>query len=340
MPLVIKHKRKIFFDALILSLLFSAVAEVQCVNSAFADIIGPSTPEPPASIYIMSDGSLVGTDNIRRNGNVYTFTANISGTVVVRRDGVIIEGAGYTLQGDGNRSPVIAGSEIYSAGIFLQSRNNVVIKNLKISNFSRGIELALNMMYNSGCQNINISGNTITNNEIGIYCANSENNVFSGNSVTDNTYGISFSVSNNNFVIGNIISGNNHGIEFYYSCDNIVYLNNFINNARQAVINQKWGMPSVSRLDNGSLGNYWNDYVGNDMNGDFVGDNPYVIDANNTDYYPLMNPWDTSSNPSQSPEPQQSEPESFPTALAAIASGASAAIVGVGLLAYFRKRNH
>jgi hypothetical protein len=38
--------------------------------------------------------------------------------------------------------------------------------------------------------------------------------------------------------------------------------------------------------------------------------------------------------------PPNTEPESFPTALVATASGASVAIIGVGLLVYFKKRNH
>jgi len=51
-----------------------------------------------------------------------------------------------------------------------------------------------------------------------------------------------------------------------------------------------------------SGGNYWSDYTGADLcNGpyqnetgsDGIGDSPYIIDENNTDSYPLMNPWGT-----------------------------------------------
>jgi parallel beta-helix repeat protein len=284
-------KRTIWALALILSFLFSGCVGTLFVNLALADVIGPTAPEPPASIYIMNDGSIVGTDNIKRNGNVYALIGNISGTVVVRRDGIVLDGAGYTLQGDGNRAPVIAGAEIYSTGIFLQSRVNVVIKDLAISNFSRGIELSLYMMYNPGCQNITICGNTITNSEIGIRCANSENNVFSRNTLENNTYGISFSVSDNNVVSENTIVGNDYGVELYYSLNNNIYRNNFVNNTWQAVINREWGMSSAGRWDNGSLGNYWSNYGGDDDNSDGIGDTPYIIDADNTDRYPLMAPW-------------------------------------------------
>jgi hypothetical protein len=51
-----------------------------------------------------------------------------------------------------------------------------------------------------------------------------------------------------------------------------------------------------------SGGNYWSDYTGADVKSgpnqdlpgsDGIGDTPYIIDANNTDRYPLMNPYGT-----------------------------------------------
>ncbi|VVB68233.1 Chagasin family peptidase inhibitor I42 [uncultured archaeon] len=45
-----------------------------------------------------------------------------------------------------------------------------------------------------------------------------------------------------------------------------------------------------SRVMRSRLGNYWADYQGPDENADGIGDEPKVLDENNIDYYPLMQP--------------------------------------------------
>jgi len=52
-------------------------------------------------IYIRADGDVEGTDKIQRNGDIYTFTGNISVGIQVQRSDIVVEGAGYTLHGDG-----------------------------------------------------------------------------------------------------------------------------------------------------------------------------------------------------------------------------------------------
>jgi len=108
--------------------------------------------------------------------------------------------------------------------------------------------------------------------------------------------GIFLSDSNNNTVIGNNVTASElDGIYLYSSSNNTLYHNNFINNTSQVV-----SLSSTNTWDNGypSGGNYWSDYNGTDLysgqyqnvtGSDGIGDTPYVIDANNTDHYPLMN---------------------------------------------------
>ena len=53
-------------------------------------------------ITINADGSVSGTTKIANAGNVtYTFTDNINGSILVQRNNIVLDGAGYTLQGGG-----------------------------------------------------------------------------------------------------------------------------------------------------------------------------------------------------------------------------------------------
>jgi hypothetical protein len=66
-----------------------------------------------------------------------------------------------------------------------------------------------------------------------------------------------------------------------------VYHNNMVNNTNQVYV-APYGYPPINSWDNGIEGNYWSNYLGVDSNADGIGDAPCVIEANNTDRYPLM----------------------------------------------------
>jgi len=166
-----------------------------------------------------------------------------------------------------------------------------------------------NEILNSGLNGIRLdwaSNTTITRNEIqnsgenGIRVYESRNNTISKNIIEDNrANGIYLQTYSflNLILLNNITSNAEYGINTgQYSSSNLIHHNNFVDNGNQAA--NYLGETNTWGWDNGfpSGGNYWSDYDGQDNNGDGIGDTPYIIDENNQDDYPLMNPVDISTS--------------------------------------------
>ncbi|MDH5375548.1 MAG: right-handed parallel beta-helix repeat-containing protein [Candidatus Bathyarchaeota archaeon] len=172
-------------------------------------------------IYIMADGSIEGTTDIMTVDNVtYTFTNNIfNQSIIVERDNIVVDGAGYTLQGTG---------DFDSTGIDLTGRINLTLKNMKIEVFWSGIVL-------EGSSYTTIYGNNITNTTVdGIKLEGSSNNTIYGNNIKQNTNnyddGIDLQDSSNNRIYGNNITNNYYGIFLPDSINNTISENVVTNN--------------------------------------------------------------------------------------------------------------
>lgn len=137
-------------------------------------------------------------------------------------------------------------------------------------------------------------GNTVTENGMGLYLWRTYYNLIQENDITSNQQGIRFWATYNSSVYENKIQDNNVGIAFDESVRyNELYHNNVVNNT-VAVSGASGTNTESNSWDDGfpSGGNFWSDYSGIDANGDGIGDTPYVIDVNNQDNYPLMEPFD------------------------------------------------
>ncbi len=165
------------------------------------------------------------------------------------------------------------------------SSNNIIFRN-NFTHSGHGI-------YLSGSSNNIISENDITANSMfGILLWVSSNNSVTGNNIAGNGYdGIYLYSCSNNTVAGNNLANNRGGIRFLWASNNHIYHNNFMNNTYPVHTSS-----SVNTWDNGFEGNYWSDYEERypdvqELDGSGIWDTPYVIDENNQDNYPLMNPW-------------------------------------------------
>ena len=161
----------------------------------------PVKSQYSGTIYIASDGSVYSSTNatvpIQRVGNIYTFNGSIVDySIVVQRDNIVVDGGGYTLQGQGE------------IGIDVSYRSNVTIRNVQIGGgFFYGIYI-WSSLSNS------ITGNTIASNMGGIMIQNSSNNIISANNVTNNDSGISIFSSSNNKLRNNSMN-NRYNLAVY-----------------------------------------------------------------------------------------------------------------------------
>ena len=183
----VKKKRTVFIIVLLM---------LSCIVIT-SPLIG--TVRAQGRICIRADGTIDGTDKIQRNGNTYTLMDNIDDGIVVEKDDIVVDGAGYILNGKG----------WISVGVSIDHSSNVTVRNLKVKVFINGISLG------HGASNCIISGNTVTYCELnGILLVHSNNNRILGNTVTNNSkYGIRIMFpSSNNTLRGNSMYDNKYNL--------------------------------------------------------------------------------------------------------------------------------
>ncbi|MCW4021762.1 MAG: right-handed parallel beta-helix repeat-containing protein [Candidatus Bathyarchaeota archaeon] len=152
------------------------------------------------TVYIQSDGSIYSSANstvpIEREGNVYTFTDDMTVySFVVQCSNIIIDGAGFSLEGQGE------------VGIELVS-NAVTIQNLNLlGGFNYGV-------YISGSSFHTLVDNTISGNGAGLRIYNSTQNTLTGNTIHDNNIGLELWLAPENLFQNNVFD-NFRDLSFY-----------------------------------------------------------------------------------------------------------------------------
>ena len=243
------------------------------------------------------------------------------------------------------------------------SEDNVIVNNQFTSN-SYAISTG------GGKNNIIANNDIKQNSDTGIEIDDNAD-VVCGNYISNNKYGIRIWGSANNSFCRNHMVNNTEGVQLNGGVNSTFYRNNFVDNENDVTSRHPDEIVQGSVFwDKGSVGNYWSSYNGSDWNFDGVGDTPYRLSAiysevvayNQTneipidfgqDNYPLMSPVKLSGRYDDLPSwaieklvalnllqdpTQETTSVPFPTALVVAASGASIAIIGVGVLFYFRKR--
>jgi len=278
----------------------------------------PTAPiQRDGDVYILTDnitsdavGITIEKDNVTLNGMGFTisglsvpyyigiqlgtYTNNIA-DITVRN--IHIRGFYYGIWGSGCSNSNILDNDLSDEGpcsILLFGGNNNIISGNNIHSSGEGITLQTVAPLTGGIGNV-VSNNTVINcTYFGIYFYGSDNNTIYGNNLINNYDGIFFHSSNNNTISSNNIANSiEYAIKFesahFPYGNNKIFHNNLVNNTmlvyNRELYQNVWddGYPSG--------GNYWSDYTDVDLNNDGIWDHPYVIDANNQDHYPLVNPW-------------------------------------------------
>jgi parallel beta-helix repeat protein len=205
---------------------FETTVSVALLNGMLTFAFNIQTVGATGTIYIRGDGSVCSSEApVPNAGNIYRFTSNINDLIIVERDNIVINGAGYTLQDVGS-----------GTGINLTSRSNVTVQNTKATKFYYGV-------YLESSSNISLSGNADSDNTYGIMLDVSTNNILVGNHASNNDLdGIYVVYSDNNILYGNTVSNNRCGMVLSESYNNRIFHNNFVSNA----LNQTYLFQSVN----------------------------------------------------------------------------------------------
>jgi len=131
-----------------------------------------SAAETDYNIFIRPDGSIdPPTAPISRTGTVYTLTSDIyNKTIIVERDGIILDGKDHIIQGTGSQ---------FSKGLDLSNREGVTAKSIRITGFYYAISL-------DSSQSNTIYGNTISSCTYAIYAKDSQyNKIYLNNFISE-----------------------------------------------------------------------------------------------------------------------------------------------------------
>jgi parallel beta-helix repeat protein len=263
----------------------------------------PVKAQYQGDITIKADGSVnPSTAPIERLGTSYILTSNVAGNIAVKTNNIVFAGNGHTITGI-----LRIGSLPTAPTAGISYTSNVTIENFTVTGSYYGILL-------TQTSNVIVANNTITGTGNGILALGEPtaaiavegggSNVITGNIIANNYNAMLFLETENNLIVGNNITNNKNpyvtvsNVMFWGASHNTIYHNNFIGDSSLAG-NAAFNSPySVNVWDNGypSGGNYWSDYQkrypsATEIDGSGIGNTSYVVDGQNIDRYPLMEPY-------------------------------------------------
>jgi len=235
------------------------------------------------------------------------------------RENVVIA-KGVTLVGGGSGASMPTIDVGSGAGITVTA-DNAVVQRFRVKGGSTGIVI-------KDCGGVKVMECIVTGNGNGILVSGSHGCAIMNNTVSGNgNVGINVPGSSGNAIYLNVVSDNQYGIAVTgSSASNTIYMNVLRDNSgSNGLGNGIWNhwnssMPLTygygGRQFSSYLGNYWDDLVGADANGDGVVDSAVMLAENNGDHAPLVDPCRSTLLPTSLPTPRRARrprPCSSPT---------------------------
>jgi len=244
---MIRRRLSILILAILLASMGTQAAFIQPARASTIITIEANGSINPSSAPIMT------SDNV-----TYQLTANLSGSIVIRKSGITFDGRGFAIYGSEDEW-----------GFILNSTSNVAIENTYII------------------------GHTY-----GIYAQYSYNITLAENNIISNFHGVTFVGSTNSLIAANTISGSATGIRFFSSSENLIFHNNFENNGLQQNLTASSNTWSLGYPGGGNYWSDYDgtdQFSGlyqNITGSDGIGDTPYnFTGSSDRDEYPLMGPF-------------------------------------------------
>jgi len=215
--------------------------------------------------------------------------------------GIYVDSADHVQVRDNNVINCAIGGGYWVAGIAVYSSRNVVISDNLVLGQKPYNAATSGIFLTENSDNCLVDSNNVSYFDSGIYLFSySDSNIISNNIVSYNHHNnLAGGYAFNNTYFGNT----EYGASLYGICfqgyDQYIGNNRFYHNNLARALSGWQILPGNGNIwDNGypSGGNYWSDYQtrysnATEIDGSDIWNTSYVIDANNTDRYPLMKPW-------------------------------------------------